>query len=52
MAASPRTSQALSRAIRWGEGDELFDLFTRTREIRRGIIDAGQEKPELEKKKA
>lgn len=33
---------ALQRAIRWGEGDKLFDLFSRTREIRRGIIDAGQ----------
>ena len=38
--------QALSRAIRWGEGDKLFDLFTRTREIRRGIIAAGQESAE------
>lgn len=35
--------QALQRAIRWDDGDALFDLFTRTREIRRGIIDAGQE---------
>ncbi len=35
--------QALSRAIRWAEGDKLFELFTRTREIRRGIIAAGQE---------
>ena len=34
---------ALQRAIRWAEGDALFDLFTRTRDIRRGIIDAGQE---------
>lgn len=34
---------ALQRAIRWDDGDALFDLFTRTREIRRGIIDAGQE---------
>jgi cyclohexadieny/prephenate dehydrogenase len=33
---------ALQRAIRWGEGDKLFDLFSRTREIRRGIVDAGQ----------
>jgi len=33
---------ALQRAIRWGEGDKLFDLFTRTREIRRGVIDAKQ----------
>jgi len=38
--------QALSRAIRWGESDKLFDLFTRTREIRRGIIAAGQESAE------
>ena len=29
---------ALQRAIRWGEGDKLFDLFTRTREIRRALI--------------
>jgi cyclohexadieny/prephenate dehydrogenase len=34
---------ALARAIRWGDGDALFDLFTRTRAIRRGIIDMGQE---------
>jgi len=38
--------QALSRAIRWGEGDKLFDLFTRTRDIRRGIVAAGQESAE------
>ena len=35
--------QALSRAIRRGEGDKLEALFTRTREIRRGIVAAGQE---------
>jgi cyclohexadieny/prephenate dehydrogenase len=34
---------ALQRLIRYGEGDRLFDLFTRTRAIRRGIIAAGQE---------
>ncbi|MEJ8569849.1 prephenate/arogenate dehydrogenase family protein [Microbaculum marinum] len=34
---------ALQRAIRWGDGDALFDLFTRTRAIRRGIIEYGQE---------
>ena len=34
---------ALQRAIRCGDGEALFDLFTRTRAIRRGIIDAGQE---------
>ena len=36
---------ALQRSIRWGDGDALFDLFTRTREVRRSIIDAGQENP-------
>ena len=36
----------LARAIRWGEGDKLHDLFTRTRAIRRGIISLGQETPE------
>jgi cyclohexadieny/prephenate dehydrogenase len=34
---------ALQRAIRWGDGDALFNLFTRTRAIRRSIIDAGQD---------
>ena len=34
---------ALQRMIRYGEGDKLFDLFTRTRDIRRAIIAAGQE---------
>lgn len=33
----------LQRAIRWGEGDKLFDLFTRTRAVRRSIIEAGQD---------
>lgn len=33
----------LQRAIRWGKGDELFDLFSRTRAIRRSIIDQGQD---------
>jgi len=33
---------ALQRAIRFGEGDTLFELFSRTREIRRRIIDAHQ----------
>ena len=33
---------ALQRAIRRGEGDSLQNLFTRTRTIRRGIIEAGQ----------
>ena len=34
---------ALQRMIRWGDGDGLFELFTRTRAIRRGIIEQGQE---------
>jgi cyclohexadieny/prephenate dehydrogenase len=34
---------ALQRQIRWGDGDALFKLFTRTRAIRRGIVDAGQD---------
>jgi cyclohexadieny/prephenate dehydrogenase len=34
---------ALQRAIRFGEGEALFDLFTRTRAVRQGIIEAGQE---------
>ncbi|MDB5552747.1 MAG: tyrC [Rhizobium sp.] len=33
----------LQRAIRWGEGDKLFELFTRTRDVRRSIIEAGQD---------
>jgi len=36
---------ALQRNIRWGEGDKLFEKFTRTRAIRRSIIDAGQDSP-------
>ncbi|MEM9394348.1 MAG: prephenate/arogenate dehydrogenase family protein [Pseudomonadota bacterium] len=34
---------ALQRAIRTEDGDHLHDYFTRTRAIRRGIIDAGQD---------
>ncbi len=34
---------ALQRAIRWGEGETLEALFTRTRAIRRSIIDEGQD---------
>ena len=33
---------ALQRAIRGGEGEVLQDLFTRTRELRRGVIEAKQ----------
>ncbi len=34
---------SLQRAIRWEDGDKLFELFTHTRAIRRSIIEAGQE---------
>jgi cyclohexadieny/prephenate dehydrogenase len=34
---------ALQRMIRRGDGEGLFDLFTRTRAIRRGIVAQGQE---------
>jgi cyclohexadieny/prephenate dehydrogenase len=34
---------ALQRAIRWGDGDMLQQFFTRTRAIRKGVIDAGQD---------
>jgi cyclohexadieny/prephenate dehydrogenase len=34
---------ALQRAIRWGDGDALFSLFTRTRAVRRSIIEEGQD---------
>ena len=34
---------ALQRAIRWGEGEKLYELFKRSRRIRREIIEAGQD---------
>lgn len=34
---------ALQRSIRWGDGDALFNLFTRTRAVRKSIIEAGQD---------
>ena len=37
---------SLQRAIRTGDGDFLHDYFSRTRSIRRGIIDAGQDTDE------
>lgn len=33
---------ALQRAIRWGEGETLESLFRRTRELRRGVVEAHQ----------
>ncbi|MGB3472136.1 MAG: prephenate/arogenate dehydrogenase family protein [Erythrobacter sp.] len=40
---------AMQRAIRSGDGDALHDLFSRTRTIRREVIDQGQddEKPDF-----
>jgi cyclohexadieny/prephenate dehydrogenase len=35
----------LTRAIRRGDGEALFDHFTRTRAIRRGIVEIGQDSP-------
>jgi cyclohexadieny/prephenate dehydrogenase len=34
---------ALQRAIRYGKGDELEELFSRTRTIRRSIVEQGQD---------
>ena len=36
---------ALTRAIRNGDGATLFDQFTRTRAIRKGIVQIGQDSP-------
>jgi cyclohexadieny/prephenate dehydrogenase len=36
---------ALQRAIRYGEGETLYRLFTEARATRRGIIEAGQDTP-------
>ncbi len=33
----------LQRAIRWNDGDTLHALFSRSRTVRRAIIDAGQD---------
>ena len=41
---------SLQRAIRWEEGDKLFDLFTRTRKIRNEVIEAKQHIMENEKR--
>ena len=37
---------ALKRAIRWSDGDKLLAEFTKTRDIRKRIIDAGQDSAE------
>ena len=36
---------ALTKAIRKGDGDALFEHFERTRAIRKGIVDIGQDSP-------
>ena len=36
---------SLTRAIRKGDADALFELFTRTRAIRKGIVEIGQDSP-------
>jgi cyclohexadieny/prephenate dehydrogenase len=36
---------ALTKAIRNGDGNALFDHFTRTRAIRKGIVEIGQDSP-------
>jgi cyclohexadieny/prephenate dehydrogenase len=35
----------LTRAIRRGDGETLFEHFSRTRAIRRGIVQIGQDSP-------
>ena len=37
---------ALQKSIRYGDGEALEALFTRTRHIRREVIDAGQADPD------
>ena len=39
---------ALQKAIRWGNGDQLEDWFARTRTIRQGIVDLGQDTDEVD----
>lgn len=41
---------ALQRNIRWDEGDKLFSLFSRTQKIRKEVVEAKQDQPEVEKK--
>jgi len=37
---------ALTRAIRRGDGETLFNHFSRTRAIRRGVVEIGQDSPD------
>lgn len=41
---------ALERNIRWNEGEQLFSLFSRTQKIRKEVVEAKQDQPEIEKK--
>lgn len=41
---------ALQRNIRWDEGEKLFALFSRTQKIRKEVVEAKQDQPEVEKK--
>jgi cyclohexadieny/prephenate dehydrogenase len=34
---------ALQRAIRWGDGQRLYDTFERARRVRREVVEAGQD---------
>jgi cyclohexadieny/prephenate dehydrogenase len=38
---------SLTKAIRKGDGNALFEHFTRTRAIRKGIVDIGQDLPDF-----
>lgn len=42
----------LQKAIRWQDGDKLFDVFTKTRAVRRSIIDQRQHIAEENKKRS
>lgn len=37
---------ALQKAIRWGDGDALYQRFSQSRDIRRAVIEAGQDTAE------
>ncbi len=39
---------ALAKAVRWGDGEALHAMFTRTRAIRRSIVASGQETAEAD----
>lgn len=41
----------LQKAIRWGDGEKLFDVFTKTRAVRRSIVDQRQHIAEENKKR-